>query len=128
MAEMVTVRSVKNYFNEFIVAPVQKMGVEWLSRNYLMVKEQLIEAFRKEIFGQIIFKLGPQAATVSPEELTSTEEIRNILQQAFRKWRRLCMLCGDLGIHFLGVEDLEKVMEERNVEPVSEETPQTEDV
>lgn len=127
MAEMVTVRSVKNYFNEFIAAPVQKGGVEWLRHNHLMVKEQLIEAFRKEIFGQIVFKLGPQAATISPDELTNREEIRNILQQAFRKWRRLCMLCGDMGLHFLGVEDLEKVMEERERDPeVEEETPPAE--
>ena len=47
MAEMVTVRSVKHYFNEFIVTPVKEHGgVQWLSSTREMVKKQLLDAFR----------------------------------------------------------------------------------
>jgi hypothetical protein len=121
MAEMVTVRSVKNYFNEFIVTPIKKNGVEWLGRNRELVKKQLLDAFRKEIFGQVVFKLGPQAATIPKDELANMDGIRNILEQSFRKWRRLCILCSEVGISFLGLEDLADALEDDDVDDIRKE-------
>ncbi len=112
MAEQLTVRSVKHFFNEFIAGPAQKNGTDWLRRNKDLIKSQLIDAFRKEIFGQIVFKLGDKAKTMSRDELASLDGIQNILQQSFRKWRRLCILCGEVGIPFIGVEDLKDALEE----------------
>ena len=121
MAEMVMVRSVKNYFNEFIVSPAKEHGIEWLSKNYLMVKKQILDAFRKEIFGQVVFKLGPKAATISKDELAKMDGIQNILQQSFRKWRRLCILCSEFGFSFMGLEDLKEALEEDDVDDIRKE-------
>ena len=77
---MITVRSVKHYFNEFIAQPVQEHGVEYISKNRNMIRNQLTDAFRKEMFEQIIFKLGPEAATMSLDDLANQPNIGNILE------------------------------------------------
>jgi hypothetical protein len=121
MAEMVTVRSVKNYFNEFIVKPAKDHGIKWLSQNYELVKKQILDAFRKEIFGQVVFKLGPKAAIISKDELAQMDGIQNILQQSFRKWRRLCILCSEYGFSFMGLEDLKDALEDDDVDDIRKE-------
>ena len=122
MAEMVRIRSVKQFFNTFIAEPAQKNGVQWLSRHSDEVKAQLIDAFRKEIFGQIVFKFGPRAKDMSRDELANLDGIQNILQQSFRKWRRLCILCGESGIPFISLEDLEEALKEDDADDSEEGT------
>ena len=114
MAEIVTIRSVKQYFNEFIVQPAKEHGINWLRNNYETVKKQILDTFRKEIFGQVVFKLGPEAATISRDQLAQMDGIQNILEQSFRKWRRLCILCSEYGVTFLGLEDLRDALEDED--------------
>ena len=130
MTEIVKIRSVKQFFNEFIAEPTQKNGVDWLKFHQSEVKAQLLDAFRKEIFGQVVFKLGPQAKSLTRDELAGMDGIQNILQQSFRKWRRLCILCGEMGIPFIALEDLEVALKEddSDVEETSEEADPSETV
>ena len=105
MAEIVRIRSVKNYWNEFIVNGLGKGE----KRN--VVKSQLLDEFRKEIFGQVVFKLGPEAANMTRDEIAGLDGIQNILHNSFRKWRRLCILCADHNISgFISLEDLKDAL------------------
>ena len=107
MAEMVRIRSVKQYWNDFIAGGLGK------GEKKETVKSQLLDEFRREIFGQVAFKLGPEAATMDREDLANLDGIQNILQNSFRKWRRLCILCMDAGIrNFIQLEDLKRVLED----------------
>lgn len=117
MNEMVQVPSVKQYFNTYIVEPLKdKKNIQEL--DLLKVKAQVLDAFKKELFGQIVFKLGPEAATMSRDELAKIDAIHNILVQTFRKWKRLCILCSEQGLgNYFQLEDLQKVLEEDEPDP-----------
>ena len=89
MAEqMLTVRSVKNYIREF--------GIEAIGKKHAdpqLVKQQILDSFQKEIFGQLMLRFGDPALlaynieTVDPE---TKRQIDNILHNSVRKWMRLC--------------------------------------
>lgn len=91
MAEQVTtIRSVKGYFREF--------GIEAIGRKHAdpdLVKHQILDAFQKEIFGQLMMKFGDPAilakdiSTIDPE---TKRQIDNILSNSVRKWKRLCIV------------------------------------
>lgn len=117
MNEMVQVPSVKQYFNTYIVEGLKgKDKVQEL--DLLKIKAQVLDAFRKELFGQIVFKLGPEAATMSRDELAKVEKVHNILVQTFRKWKRLCILCSEHGLgNYFQLEDLQRVLEEDEPDP-----------
>lgn len=101
MSEKIIIRSVKQYFNEFIY---ENRSVMNNPLDRARIKLQLLDAFRKEIFEQIVLKLGPEA-------------VSNILTNAFRKWRRLCMLATDAGlVNWLSLDDLKQILEEDKAE------------
>ena len=88
--QMVTVRSVKGYFKEF--------GIEAIGKKHAdpdLVKQQILDAFQKEIFGQLTMKFGDPAmlakdiSAVDPE---TKRQIDNILSNSVRKWKRLCIV------------------------------------
>lgn len=117
MNEMVQVPSVKQYFNTYIVEGLKgKNKIQEV--DLLKIKTQVLDAFRKELFGQIVFKLGPEAATMSRDELAKVDKVHNILVQTFRKWKRLCILCSENGLgNYFQLEDLQKVLEEDEPDP-----------
>lgn len=112
MSEMVRIRSVKQYFNDFI-AENQNDLPDAMKR--ARIKMQLLDAFRREIFEQIVFRYGADVLKRSRDEMANMTEIQNILVQSFRKWRRLCMLCNDAGlVNWICLEDLRKVLDEED--------------
>ena len=90
MAEtLIPIRSVKQYFREFAVEGIGKGAKPEL------VKEQLLDAFQKEIFAQITLKYhDPAILSKDAGEVddATREGVHNILENSFRKWRRLCEL------------------------------------
>ena len=91
MAEqIVPIRSVKGDFKEF--------GIEAIGKKHAdpqMVKQQLLDAFQKEIFGQLTMKFGdPEllAVDVSAIDPETKRQVDNILSNSVRKWKRLCMV------------------------------------
>ena len=111
MSDMVQIRSVKHYFNEFIVEGLKgKTKVQEI--DLIDIKQKILEAFKTEVFGQIKFKYGDKVKDMSNDELANLDGIHNILEQAFRKWRRLCILCGEYGLgSFFKLEDLKNILE-----------------
>lgn len=86
---MVPIRSVKQYFKEFGENALIKEGAR-----PSMVREQILDAFQKEIFGQITLKYHDASILAKPTDTISDETregIRNILKNADRKFRRLCI-------------------------------------
>lgn len=88
--QMITIRSVKGYFKEF--------GVEAIGRKKAdpqLVKKQILDAFHKEIFDQLMLKfkdpsiLAKDIKDVDPE---TRAKIDNILSNSVRKWKRLCVV------------------------------------
>lgn len=86
----VPIRSVKGYFKEF--------GIEAIGKKHAdpkLVKEQILDAFQKEIFGQLVMKFGDveilarDINTVDPE---TKQQVDNILRNSTRKWMRLCQV------------------------------------
>lgn len=112
MNEMLPIRSVKQYFNEFIVKGLEgKQKVDQV--DLIPIKTAILKAFKEEVFGQIYFKLGDEAKTMSKDDLAKMDFVNNILTQTFRKWRRLCILCGEYGLgSFFQLEDLQNILDE----------------
>ena len=128
MNEMVQIRSVKQYFNDFIVKGLE--GVQNIrEHDMIRIKTQMLDAFQKEIFGQITFKLGPEAASMARDDLAKLDTVQNILVQSFRKWRRICILCSEHGLgNYFQLEDLRRVLEEKEPDPIEVITPEDEGV
>lgn len=87
-AEMVPIRSIKQYIREFGYEGLVKGG---MSRG--LVKEQILDAFQKEVFGQIVFRYKDPALLSKPTDSVSEETrqgVRHILSNARWKWKRLC--------------------------------------
>ena len=112
MNEMLPIRSVKQYFNDFIVKGLEgKQKVDQV--NLIPIKTAILKAFKEEVFGQIYFKLGDEAKTMSKDDLAKMDFVNNVLTQTFRKWRRLCILCGEYGLgSFFQLEDLQNILDE----------------
>lgn len=92
MAEQfVPIRSVKGYLREFCYEGlVKKKG----DRN--LVKNQLIDAFKKELFNQFAMKVGDPQILAKDDSLVdpkTKELVDNILSNTIRKWKRLCVEC-----------------------------------
>lgn len=90
MAEqMVPIRSVKGYIKEFAIEAIGKRHAD-----PDLVREQILDAFHKEIFGQLTMRFGDpellavDISTVDPE---TKRQVDNILSNSVRKWKRLCI-------------------------------------
>lgn len=83
------VRSVKRYFNDFIYEGLVKKHLD-----PKLVKNQILDAFHKEIFNQLMTNVGdPEVlakdiSTIDPE---TKKRIDNIISNSVRKWKRLCI-------------------------------------
>ena len=120
MEQMIQIRSVKQYFNDFLVEGL-KHNEHPTSADILMIKQQMLDAFRKEIFEQVYDKLGPDAENLTLDELGSMEKVQNILKNSFRKWKRLCIICSEHGLGGLfNLEDLRNVLEDKTEDDPTE--------
>lgn len=117
MGDFIQIRSVKQYFNDFLVEGLKKRKNVTQS-DVLMIKHQMLDAFRKEIFEQITDKIGIEAQNMSRDDLAVMEPVQNILKNSFRKWRRLCILCSEHGLGGLfNLEDLRQVLDDDEKDP-----------
>jgi hypothetical protein len=109
--DMVVIHSVKEYFN--MIAKELSALPKIQEVDLIKVKAKIIRLFQQELYGQIIFKFGPEAAEMKPDDLADMEGIQNILQQTFRKWRRLCILLSEHGLgNFFRLEDLKEALKD----------------
>ena len=109
--DMVVIHSVKEYFN--MIAKELNALPKIQEVDLINIKAKIIRLFQQELYGQIIFKFGPEAAEMKPDDLADLEGIQNILQQTFRKWRRLCILLSEHGLgNFFRLDDLKEALKD----------------
>ena len=80
MNDMIRIRSIREYFEEFGIHGIGK------GQPVDLVKNQIMDAFRKEIFDQISWKL--KVNDISEVENTPKNNliIENIMKQSYKKW------------------------------------------
>lgn len=88
MTDQVTVRRWQDYWNDYICEGKKKgLKNEEIRRN-------LIEAFRKEIFGLVMFR----AKVDDLDDLQHTKNndvlVNNVFRNELNKWKRLVQECG----------------------------------
>lgn len=86
---MVPIRSVKGYLKEFAIEAIGKQKAD-----PNLVKQQILDAFHKEIFGQLTMKFGdPEllAKDIQNVDPETKRQVDNILSNSVRKWKRLCI-------------------------------------
>lgn len=89
MSEMLQIRSVKGYFKEFAIEAIGKKHAD-----KALVRQQILDAFQKEIFGQLAMKFGDPEMLAFDIEAVDPEtkrQVDNILSNSVRKYKRLCM-------------------------------------
>lgn len=83
------IRSVKGYIKEF--------GIDAIGKKHAdpdLVKQQILDAFHKEIFNQLTTMCGDPdlfARDVSQVDPEVKRKADNILSNSIRKWKRLCI-------------------------------------
>lgn len=86
MNEMVRIRSVNEFFDEF--------GREALYKKHAsksLVKSQLVDAFHKEIFGLVAMRAKKRFDDIPPEGDPEALRIaRNVIKDETKKWKKLC--------------------------------------
>lgn len=80
MAEMVQIRSVKEYFNEFGVNGIGKGGRRDL------VRAQITDEFRREVFAQLMFKFKVADVNAIPDNSKTRQYADNIMKNTRKKW------------------------------------------
>lgn len=81
-------RSVKNYIYEFGENGVKK------GLNKDLIRSQLLDTFQKEIFNQLMVRVGDPtilARDISTVDEETKRKVDNILSNSVRKWKRLCI-------------------------------------
>lgn len=117
MSEMIRIRSIKEYFNEF--------GVEMVGKGKPtdFVKAQIVDAFRREIFDQIFWKL--KITDMSEAEQTPENEriVENIFRNSYKKWLGLIKLFDKYRETrgMLKPEDLNPFEDEEEADDIQEE-------
>lgn len=93
MAEVMTpIRSVQGYFKAFAIEAIGKKNAD-----RELVKEQILDAFQKEIFGQIVGRYGDPNLLAKNEWDVDPEVklgVDNILRNSLQKWKKLVGLFG----------------------------------
>lgn len=82
--EMTQVLSAEQYFDKYARNGIAK-GLD-----RILVKNQLIDAFRKEIFGLITLRAKKQFDDIPPKDDPEAQRIaRNVVKDTMNKWRKL---------------------------------------
>ena len=85
MQEQVTVMSADQFFDKFAKEGIGKGADRW------MIKRQMLDAFRKEIFGLVSMRCKKQYDSLPPEGDEEAMRIaRNVIKDESRKWKKLC--------------------------------------
>lgn len=87
MMQQVNVMKVNGYIQKYGVDGIGKGADKW------MIKRQMLENLRKEIFELSVFRIGPQVFSneYDPSE-KDRKKLENILAGAQKKWNAICKI------------------------------------
>ena len=89
MNEKLDILSADQYFKKYAVEGIGKGADRW------MIKRQMIDAFRKEIFGLITMRLKTSIGNLNdiPEGDPEASRIaKNVIHDTTMKWKKLCAM------------------------------------
>ena len=87
MQEQVIVKSADQYFKEYAVDGIGKGADRW------MIRRQLLDAFRREMFGLITLRTKKNYDDISQEDdPESAAKARNVIRDEIKKWKKLCSM------------------------------------
>ena len=88
MTEQVIVMTAEQYFKKYAVDGIGKGADRW------MIKRQLIDAFKKEIFGIVAMRAKKQFDGIIPPEgdPEALRIARNVIKDETKKWDKLCKM------------------------------------
>lgn len=112
MSEMLVIRNKYQLWNDFIVPGIEK------NRKKEMIRAQLLEAIRKEVFDQMCWrmKVGDlEEAAHTPE---NEKIVESIVRETKKKWRALIRMCDEhlVTLGLLSESDLEGLFSEEENE------------
>lgn len=87
MTDVLTIRSWRNMWNDYIVEGLKK------GARREEIRRNLIEAFRKEIFGQMMFRMKVDDLTKAPQTPKNIELVKNLTINEKNKWMVLVREC-----------------------------------
>ena len=88
MGKQVIVRSKEQYWRDYILTGLANhLGKE-------TIKNQLLDAFRREMFDLIAIRTNIEDIDKVPETLRNKKTVENIARQARNKWVSLCIMCA----------------------------------
>ena len=87
MIQRVNVMSVGDYIQKFGIDGIGKGADRW------MIKRQMLDTLRKEIFELSVFRIGPEVFSneYGPDE-KDRKKLENILEGAQKKWNGICKI------------------------------------
>lgn len=88
MIRHVVIRSKDEYWRGYIVKGLAE------KKSKEQIKQNLLDAFRKEIFDQIAMKTKTEDFDKVPETPEMKKAVENIAKQAQNKWISLCIQCA----------------------------------
>lgn len=87
MADQVIVRTVKEYFEEFVHNGLGQ------NKSKETIKQELLDAFHEEMHGLMCFRLKTDNLQIVPPTPENRRKVENVMKQAFQKWAKLCGIC-----------------------------------
>lgn len=106
--EIAPVLSAEQYFDKYARNGVAK------GMDRILVKNQLLDAFRREIFGVITMRAKKQFDDIPPEDDPEARRIaKNVIKDAKNKWKRLVTMFETYRetSGLITVDDLSKITE-----------------
>lgn len=87
MQEKIEIMTAEQYFRKFGVDGIGKGADRW------MVKRQLIDAFRKEIFSLVALRTKKNFEDIPPEgDPEASRIVKNVIHDTTMKWKKLCKM------------------------------------
>ena len=115
MARQVIIRSKDQYWHDYILEGITK------KLPHERIKQNLLDAFQKEMFGQLVIHCNVGDVADVPDLSKRTIFATNLFKQTKNKWDSLCKMCSQYveTMHLITPSDIEEIL---NVEDRAENT------
>lgn len=87
MIDRVDVRKLSEYWDKFIVDGIRK------NERKEDIRNQLVEAFREEMFGLMKFRLKVDDLREAPQTEKNMRKVETVARETFKRWNQLCNHC-----------------------------------
>lgn len=84
----VPVRTIDQYWKDYVI---KGLDMRWGKEK---TKEELVKAFREEMFGLIILRTGVEHLNTLPDTESNKRIVKNAFTQGLHKWKMLCGRCN----------------------------------